>query len=589
MNTADHAAHGAQRAAPPATAGEHEPTAGNPHGIHLLEAIFAAATDHAIITTDVERKVLVWNSGAERLFGYRAVDMVGSTADRLFTPEDQGAGVPQQEIDNAIGTGRAADYRWHVRRDGSRFWADGTMTPIHEPDGSVCGFLKILRDATDKQRAEAELVTLARHDTLTGLPNRAACMAKLADECAAARRSGQLVLLLLLDLDHFKEVNDTFGHDVGDHFLQQAVQRISATMRDTDFFARLGGDEFIILQPGTSEPSDGAVLADKLVAALAAPFLVDGHDIHAGISAGITVYPSDGSDADRLLKNADLAMYEVKKHGGHGFRYFTTELDRAAHQRSSDLAALRHAVAAHHFYLEYQPQVDAGSGALRAVEALLRCRDTTLAAYPIDRVIVLAQQSGLIVNIGLWMMDEACMQLRQWRDSGLPPFRMCINLCTEELLAPDLLDCVDAALAHYLLRGSDLEVEVTERQLLEHGTRGTETLHALRARGISTALDDFGTGYSSLAYLRDLPVDRVKLDQSFLKKIPADFDSCAIASAVVNLVHTLKRESIIEGVESDEQAAFFRTLGSDLLQGFHFSHPLAPGRLAGWLAGRAPA
>ena len=552
----------------------------------LLEAIFAAATDHAIITTDVTRRVLLWNTGAERLFGYRAKDMMGDTSDRLFTLEDRTAGVPEEEAANATVAGRAADYRWHLRQDGSTFWGEGTMTPIYDRLGTISGYLKILRDGTDKKQAETELYEITRHDNLTGLPNRRAFAAKLAEVCASARRSGQIIMLLLLDLDRFKEVNDIWGHGVGDQFLQLAAQRMRDCTREIDFIARLGGDEFVVIQVGTGSASDGAELANKLVAALATPFHIENHDISAGVSVGVTAYPVDGTEVDKLLRNADLAMYEVKKQGGNGYHYFTDELDLEAHRHTSDLAALRQAVVRRDFHLEYQPQVDGASGTMRAVEALLRCDDPKLSTYPIDRVIELAMQSSLIVNIGLWMMGEACWQLRQWRDSGLPPFRMCINLCTEELLAEGLTRHLLALMGQYMLQGSDLEIEITERQLLEQGKRGEAVLASLRGHGISIALDDFGTGYSSLAYLRDLPVDRVKLDQSFLKKIPRDADSCIIASAVVNLVHSLKREAVIEGVESAEQAAFFCALGSELLQGFHFSPPLSGSQLRTWLISR---
>jgi diguanylate cyclase (GGDEF)-like protein/PAS domain S-box-containing protein len=550
----------------------------------LLDSIYAASTDYAILTMDHERRIESWNAGAVAVFGYGAFEAVGQSADMIFTPEDRAAGLPEHECLTAREEGRSSDYRWHVRKDGSRLWADGVMTPIRNATGTPTGYLKILRDATDKKRVETELLRVAKLDGLTGLSNRTAFQARLQELVAISLRSGQLMFLLLLDLDRFKDVNDSYGHAVGDQLLQEAVRRMHGATRDTDFIARLGGDEFVVLQPGTRSTHDGGILADKLSRALAEPFYIDSKKIQSGASIGITVFPVDTTDTEKLLRNADLAMYEVKSHGGNGYRYFTEQLDREAHQRSVDLAALKSAVAKKAFHIEYQPMVDAATGKTVAVEALLRCDAPLLAGYPIDQVIQLATGSGAIVDIGIWMMRQACLQLTQWREAGLPSLKMCVNLCTQELIAIGLSKRIDDLLNEFVLDGSDLEIEITERQLLDQGAKGLAALHAIQEKGVSIALDDFGTGYSSLSYLRDLPVDKVKLDQSFLRKIPVDPDSCAIASAIVNLAHTLKLKTAIEGVETCEQAAFFRSLNSDLLQGYYFSRPMKADKMAGWLA-----
>jgi len=297
----------------------------------LLDAIFASATDYAIITMDLEMNIVSWNAGAEFVFGYKADEVLGLSAELIFTPEDRADRVPQHEARAARETGRSNDYRWHLRRDQSRFWADGALTPIRDEHGTLTGYLKILHDISDKKRAELDLLRQAKRDALTGLPNRSAFNARLRELSAAALRNHQSLILMLLDLDKFKLVNDRWGHDVGDALLRQATERMRGAIRDTDFLARIGGDEFVVLQPHVHAPHDGAPLADKLVAALAVPFQIDGTEVASGASIGLTVFPLDGDNADQLLKNADLAMYEVKKQGGNGYHYFTEQLARIFH------------------------------------------------------------------------------------------------------------------------------------------------------------------------------------------------------------------------------------------------------------------
>jgi diguanylate cyclase (GGDEF)-like protein/PAS domain S-box-containing protein len=554
----------------------------------LLDAIFASATDYAIITTDAQGRIVTWSRGAEQVFGYPSREIIGQPLALIFTAEDRAGGIPMQELALARETGRSDDIRWHQRKDGSVFWADGVMTHIRDSYGAISGFLKILRDETERKRAEAELAHMTRIDLLTGVGNRAALEERLAEMAAATLRNGDLLVLHMLDLDNFKQVNDRWGHLTGDKLLQQVTRRIRDSIRDSDFVARLGGDEFVVLQANVRAAEVGAVLAAKLVEVMAAPFQIDGHELFAGVSIGIAISPQDASTQDELLRKADLALYKVKtQRGNGGYQFFSEKLDADAHSKERLLAALKRAVKARAFRLEYQPEIASVSGATVAVEALLRCNDPMLAIHPIEDIIALAVESGHMLQIGLWVLAEACAQSRRWRDQGLPDIKMCVNLCPRELLDTDLADQIKLILESCKLEGGSLEVEITERDVLETDGQGASTLTELRSLGITVAIDDFGTGYSALSKLHTLPVDKVKLDRSFLERIPADPDSCAIVSAIIGLAHTLRLGIIVEGVESPEQATFFRQERCELLQGHFFSRPLTGDAMTDWLTRQA--
>ncbi len=549
----------------------------------LLDAIFASATEYALITTDKKGKIATWNKGAELVFGYAADEIIGKPIAILFTPEDRRNEEADRELATARTMGRSSDLRWHQRKNGSCFWADGVMTPIRNADGEITGYLKILRDETDRKLAKSRLEELARVDILTGVANRVSFQERLAEMSASALRNHELLILHLIDLDNFKQVNDKWGHQSGDHLLQAVAQRMRDVSRNTDFIARLGGDEFVILQSNVQDAASGGALAEKLVDTLSEPYQIDGHEIISGVSVGIALFPQDASDTEQLLRKADLALYKVKNGGRNGYHYFSEQLDSDAHKKGRVLAVLKRAVKSNLFWLEYQPEIDAMSGRTIAVEALLRCRDSLLASYNIAEVIATATESGLMPEIGLWVLAEACAQNKKWQDAGLPHIRICINLCPRELLAPEFAETVRAILDRCHLTAQDLEIEITELEVFGNGGQGAATVGQLQALGISVAIDDFGVGYSALGQLRNLPVDRLKLDQSVLRQVPSDPESCAIASALIGLAHTLKLGVIAEGVESAEQAAFFEREHCEILQGNFFSPPLKVEAMTEWL------
>jgi diguanylate cyclase (GGDEF)-like protein/PAS domain S-box-containing protein len=549
----------------------------------LLNGIYSSVTDFAIFTIDNEGLVTTWNVGAERVLGYSEHEVIGQHAALFFTPEDRASGQPAIEIDTASRCGRAADYRWHQRKDGSRFWADGVLTTLHNEKGKADGYLKILKDITDRKLAEEKMEQMATVDYLTGLANRSSFDARLVEMMSIVSRSQQIMILHLLDLDYFKQVNDTLGHHGGDMLLKMVAERMRHATRDGDLLARLGGDEFAIVQMNLPTPEAGGYLAEKLLSALAQPFHIEGHEVLISGSMGLALCPTDASTPDELQKKADLALYRAKNLGRNCFHYFTDQLDAVAHKKSLDLVELRLAVEHHQFWLEYQPKVALNSGQTLGLEALLRCSNPRLASYPVDDLVTLAAEAGLMQKIGLWVIREACSQLRNWKNIGLTDLKVCVNVCSRELSNPKAAKDVLHILAVCGLQPEDLEIEITERQAMDVEKSGINTLLEMRSQGIQIALDDFGTGYSALSYLNNLPVTSLKLDKSFLHGVPEDGQRSAVARLIIELARTLHLEVVAEGVESESQMEFFRREQCTAIQGFFFSKPLPQDEITEWL------
>ena len=547
----------------------------------LLRQIYLNVRDFAIFTMDPAGHVSSWNLGAELMFGYGPREIMGRGIQCIFTAADQAEEQHLLEMQSALDCGRAADYRWHVRSDGSLFWADGVLTPILDGQGQLLGYLKILRDITERKLAQDEIRRLASIDVLTGLANRAAFDARRCEMVALAERTGQLLLLLMIDLDEFKEVNDVLGHQAGDTLLRQTAQRIRAVSRESDFVARLGGDEFAMLQLNAPSPASGGMLAEKLLHELAQPFLIGEREVNISASIGIAVCPVDARAPDSLLKKADLALYHAKAAGRNCFHYYTAELDEMAHRKNDDHNELRRQIAAKAFSLVYQPIVD-GTGRTVAMEALLRMSGR-LAAHPVDYVIALAKEVGLLRELGGWIFTQACVQLRAWQDAGMAGLRICINTCANELQDQDYLLRLESALASSGVRAADVEIELTERDAIELERSGSDVVEQLRRRGFQLALDDFGTGYSSLSYLRALPVTTIKLDKSFLHGVPDNADARAVAKMVIQLAQDLRLNVIAEGVERVEQADFLGEAGCGAFQGFLYSAALPADDATAWL------
>lgn len=550
---------------------------------NLLKHIYKSATEFAIFTLGLDGAVSSWNSGAEIILGFSEAEMVGKKPTLIFTPEDRSVDQANREMITAAKMGRAADYRWHLRKNGERFWADGVMTPIRSDDDEIIGFLKILKDITEKKLAQDAIRLLSASDALTGLANRASFDARTQAMVSLLGRAGQSLHLLIIDLDRFKEVNDTLGHPAGDELLRQVAARMKEVSRQGDVIGRLGGDEFGILQVGLSDPSSGGVLAAKLLDALAQPFKIGSEIVQISASIGIASSPADSTEPGDLLKKADLALYKAKANGRNVYHHFTDELDRAAHKRNLDTDELRKAVVSKQLHLVYQPIVDSRNGQTTSMEALVRFSSPLLSGYSVDYVINLARELGVISEIGSWVFAEACLQLTMWKAVGIAGVKISINTCAKELLNKGYMASIDSALAASGVTATDIDIELTERDAIDLRDVGSRVLEALVAAGFKLSLDDFGMGYSSLSYLRTLPVGTLKLDRSFLAGIPFEAGANAIVKAVVALARDLHLVVVAEGVEETAQAQFLRDIECDRFQGYLFSHALAPEVATQWL------
>ena len=548
----------------------------------LLQQISCRMVEYAVITFDMHGRITSWNRGAEAIFGYAAHEVLAMQTECLFTVDDCVAGIPGQEMQLALDEGRAADLRWHQRKDGSLFWADGMMMPMSD-NGIVVGFLKILRDVTDTKLAYEQAQYAASCDLLTGAANRGTFETRLSELLGIAERGRQWLLLFAIDLDRFKEVNDQFGHGVGDTLLKEVTHRLKHACRESDVIARLGGDEFALLQLNPPNVLAGATLAEKLLRELAEPFNIEGHAITISGSIGIAVFPTDALSAHDLRTKADLALYQAKKSGRNCYHYFTEKMDAAVTERNRDKFALRNTVQNDLYRIEYQPIVNAGTGRTVSMEALIRFLDPQLAGHPVDYVIDLAQEMGLIVTLGKWIFRQACMQLTQWNFEGIDKIRVAINTCAKELLEPAYIASIEKTFLEFKLEPSKVEIELTERDAIQLNRSNTEILGKLRAMGCIIVLDDFGTGYSSLSYLRTLPIDVIKLDRSFVREIPQVAGANKVAGAVISLAYALQIDVTAEGVETADQADFLQAANCQCMQGYLFSRSLSPSAATQWL------
>ena len=469
------------------------------------------------------------------------------------------------------------------RRDGSAFPAWAVLTAVRDATGSVAHYIFSCLDITDRKASEEQVRYLAHHDLLTGLPNRSVAERLLRDAMAQSRSTGVPVAVLFIDLDRFKTINDSLGHQTGDALLRQVADRLRLSIRDADTVSRFGGDEFVVLLNGVSGTPEALHIAQRLLGALRQPYLIDSVELNVSCSVGIAMYPDDAADMDELMRHADAAMYEAKASGRDNVYFFTRDLNDRAQQKLQVELLLRNAVARDELRLVFQPQVGAIDGTLVAVEALLRWTTPDLGDVAPCVFIPLAEETRLIVPIGEWVIDRACRQLAEWRARDIDVGVMSVNLSAVQLLDAGLLPALRASLARYQVPPSLLELELTESTLMESTDERLAQLHALKRLGVQLSIDDFGTGYSSLSYLSRLPMDKLKIDRSLVKDMLVEPKDRAITEAIIALAHRLKMSVVAEGVESAEIHAALAEAWCDVIQGYHTGRPMAPAALEDWL------
>ena len=426
----------------------------------------------------------------------------------------------------------------------------------------------------DLQQSEQRFRHLAHHDPLTGLPNRTLLQDQFARALGRARRSNNNLAILFIDLDRFKTINDSLGHSAGDALLREVADRIRLTVREFDTVARMGGDEFVILLTDLAEPADAGRVAQHVLVSLAKVTIIDGHPLHVTSSIGISLFPDDGEDFDELLKHADAAMYLAKENGRNGYQFFTSEINVLAHGRLAVETGLRNALNNDEFELHFQPQIALPGGAIVGAEALLRWRHPQRGLVAPDEFIPIAEDTGLIVPIGEWVLRSACAQYAEWRRRGLAPFRLAINLSARQLRQKDLAAITQEVLLANGMKGEELEFEITETALMQSAEAAAASLRALKVLGVTLSLDDFGTGYSSLSYLRRFPIDTLKIDRSFVRDISTDPSDAVLVRAIIDLAHSLGMTTVAEGVETREQLSFLILHKCDDFQGYFISRPL---------------
>lgn len=545
-----------------------------------------------IYMLDPEGRFTFLNERVETLLGYRVDDLIGKHYSAVLHDED----VEQANYRfNERRTGERASRNVELRlkcRDGMRAprYFDTSELPIEMSAmgvyartesggrGQFLGTYGVARDITDRKKAEEIISYQANHDLLTGLPNRTLLKDRLSLAISHSRRNDQSLAVLFLDLDRFKLINDTLGHVAGDELLQSVSARLKDCLREGDTLARVGGDEFMLLLPEVRTDEDSARVAEKIIQVLKQPFVIDGHDVFVSVSIGVAIYPRDGKTLDSLIKNADIAMYHIKERGKDGVQFFSQHMNATLSRYLSLESGMRKALELNQFRVYYQPQVDVASGQIVGLEALIRWQHPTRGLLPPMEFVPLAEESGLIVPIGEWLLRTACEEIARWRRAGLPAVRIAVNLSALQVEQPHFVDRVIAVLDQFELPGSVLELEITENVIMKDMDIVVQKLRQLSGRGIRIAIDDFGTGYSSLSYLRKLPIHTLKIDRSFVHDIRHGSGDGSIVTAIVAMAKGLRLKLIAEGVEHTAQLEYLRALGCHEMQGYLFSRPLEAGQ-----------
>jgi diguanylate cyclase (GGDEF)-like protein/PAS domain S-box-containing protein len=532
----------------------------------------------AVLSTDISGKVTYLNVVAEHMTGWLRKEAVGRPLNEVLQIIDGASHKPSPNpMELAIKENKTVGLTANcilVRRDGYECAIEDSAAPIHDRDGQVTGAVIVFHDVSMARAMVLEMSHLAQHDILTDLPNRLMLNDRLTQAISLARRNHHQLAVLFLDLDGFKRINDSLGHAVGDKLLQSIAARLSAGVRKSDTVSRQGGDEFVILLPEVTHAADAAISAAKIASELKKVHIIGEHHLRVTVSIGISTYPGSGEDAETLIKNADTAMYHAKQSGRDNCQLFKTDMGLNAVERQSLEGQLRYAIERQELLLHYQPKVNLKTGAITSVEALVRWQHPQRGLLLPGQFLAIAEDTGMILTIGQWVLREACRQTREWLDAGLLAVPVAVNISSLEFRSDQFSQGVQAALKNACLDPGYLELELTETVLMRNAESTAYALGQLKSIGVRVAVDDFGTGYSSLSYLTRFPIDALKLDQSFVRDIIADSGDAIVVSAVISMGKSLKHKVIAEGVETMEQLAFLQVHGCDEGQGYYFSRPV---------------
>ncbi|MFI3155956.1 MAG: PAS domain S-box protein [Methylococcaceae bacterium] len=527
----------------------------------------------AIVITDINANIEYVNPKFYQLTGYTPEEVLGRT------PKILQSGLTPPETYQALWETILSGQEWHGefhdrKKNGQIYWCLQSISPVKNEHGEITHFVSVTEDISERKHSESVIRHLAFYDPLTDLPNRTLFRDRLEQAIILAERNGNSFALMYLDLDRFKNVNDTLGHPMGDCLLKAVAERMRQGLRDSDTVARLGGDEFAVIVQDMSISEDVMRLAEHLLKTLATPFFIEEHELFTSFSIGISIYPQDAVDIDFLIKAADVALYRAKESGRNNCQFFTSDMNAMALEHLTIENQLQHALERKELLLHYQPQIKLNDGTICGVEALVRWQHPERGMVSPETFIPIAEDSGLIAPIGEWVLREACITNKAWLDAGLPEMVIAVNVSAKQLRHKDFLDTVSKVLDETGLPPHLLEIELTESCVMQNPEQAIAILEALKVMGIKLSMDDFGTGYSSLAYLKRLPFNKIKIDRSFVIDVATDADSSAIASTIIAMTHSMHRIVIAEGVETLEQLDFLRAGGCDEIQGYYFSRPL---------------
>jgi diguanylate cyclase (GGDEF)-like protein/PAS domain S-box-containing protein len=549
--------------------------------LQLRERAIEASANAIVITEAVapHYPIEYVNPAFERITGYTPAEVIGRDSCFLWGEDTEQPGIKEIRAAAAeLREGHAVLRSY--RKDGSLFWSDTYIAPVRDENGTVSHFVSAQYDITATKRYESELEFQTNRDALTGLANRNLLRDRLSQAISYAYRYSHPIWLLFIDLDRFKFINDTLGHRAGDMLLKAVATRLQATVRETDTIARLGSDEFVLILPERTDAGLSTGIVQRIMDAIAQPLLIEGHEFFITSSIGVAVYPADGESPEELLKHADIAMYRAKETGRSNFQFYTSTMNERALERLRIESDLRNALERDEFVLYYQPQIDLRSNQIVGVEALIRWQHPEWGIVPPARFITLAEETGMIVPIGAWVIRTACMQAKAWQQRGLGNLRISVNLSARQFAQQDLVESVAQALSESGLDPTCLEIELTESLVMADVDHAIRILRELKALGVTLSIDDFGTGYSSLSYLKRFPIDVLKIDRSFVNDISVDTDNAAIVSSIISLAHSLRLLVIAEGVETQSQLNYLRENGCDQMQGYFFSRPVPAADLA---------